>query len=261
MPRALWKGTLTFGGVNVPVKLYSAIREERTTFHLLHDKDHARLQQEMVCSLDRRPVPKENQVKGYETAPGYYVILSADELDAVQQESGRDIEVTDFVDADEIDPRFYERTYYLGPDGDAPGYAALVRALGSGKTVGVCQWLMRRRYYVGVLKANDTLLTLVTLRYADEIVSTESLDLAEAKITEREMTTAKNLVEALVGEFTPGEFRNEYETELKKIVQRKAKGEKVVLKTPKAPRPTPADDLLDTLQESVRLARERRSAA
>ena len=159
----IWKGYINFGDTSIPVKLHTAIKEERIQFHLLHKRDHVKLRQQMVCAYEKQPVPAEAQVKGYEVEDGKYIIVDPRELEQTAPESSRVIEVHEFVKTEQIDPVFLERVYYLEPDGHLKGYNALAGALTEMGVQGVCTWTMRKRSYLGALQANGKILRLNTL--------------------------------------------------------------------------------------------------
>jgi len=183
--RAIWKGQIRFGTVDVPVKLHTAVKEERIQFHLLHKRDHVKLKQQMVCAYEKVPVPVEEQARGFELEEGKYVLVDPTELDQAEPEDSRLIEVHEFVKADQIDPVFLERVYYLEPDLHVKGYNALVGALGEMDLEGICTWTMRKRSYVGALQVSGKILRLKTLRYADEVISVKSLELQNIPLSER----------------------------------------------------------------------------
>src|SRR5512139_612659 len=178
----VWKGQIHFGDTTVPVKLHTAVREERIQFHLLHRRDQTRLRQQMVCAYEKEPVPAEEQSKGFEVEDGKYVIVDPAELDQTAPESSRMIEVHEFVKTGQIDPIFLDRIYYLEPDIQdiqGKGYNALVKALKDLDVAGICTWVMRKRSYFGALQVRGKMLRLNTLRYADEVISVGSLGLQD----------------------------------------------------------------------------------
>jgi len=223
--RAIWKAVVTFGGISVPVKLYTAVREQRVQFNLLHDSDQVRLQQQMICTKDEKPVEREHMVKGYPVEEDRYAIVGAEEIESLEPESSREVEVLDFAARDELDPRYYGRPYYLGPDGEEAKFATLVRAIAERKEVGLCQWVMRKTSYAGILGSADGTLMLMTMHYGDEVRPTDELELKKAKLDAREMKLAKYLVETLQGEFDPKKYHDEYQRRLREMIAKKARGE------------------------------------
>lgn len=258
--RALWKGVVSFGVVSVPVKLYSAVHEERVSFNLLHDQDQQRLFQRMFCPADQQPVEREQIVKGALVEEGEYVLVEQAEIDALSPESSREIDVLGFTPASDIDPRYFERAYYLGPDGDEANFALLLQALRQSGQAGLCRWVMRKRPYIGAMGAWGDGLSLVTLRWADEIIP-PGIKLRAAKIDPRELKTAQYLVETLAAdEFKPQQYHDEYEARVRDLIQRKAKGEKIELGRPRTKPATRETQLLDVLERSVKQAKEKRHA-
>lgn len=252
---AVWKGFIRFDGHAVAVKLHSAVREERVRFHLLHGRDQARLRQQMVCQLDRQPVPPEEQVKGFEMAEGKYLIVDPGELEQ-QPESDRAIEVHEFVKAGEVDPLFVVRTYLLEPDNGVPGqgYGALVQALSAAGAAGICTWTMRKRSFWGALVAAEGGLRLNALRYADEVVPGESLGLTDTALSERELAIGTELIGRMTAPFEPEQFTDEHQAKLRELIEKKARGEAVPIKAPRQLRPTAPDELLSVLEESLKKA-------
>ena len=259
--RAMWKGVVSFRKIRVPVKMYAAVESTGISFHLLHAKDHVRLRQQMVCGLENEPVPSEEIVKGLEVDENEYVLLEPDDLAELEPEMDRSIAVTSFVDTEEVDPRYFDRPYHLGPDGDATGYASLVEALGSSGRLGICHWSFRKRFYNGALGARDGVLELVTLRLGDEVVETKTLDLPEVGLTQKELKTATYLVEELTGTFDPTQYRDDFQKELLKLIETKAKGGKVSRRKVKEPKATDSKSLSALLEASLDEVRGRQSAA
>lgn len=253
--RAIWRGVVSFGVFNAPVKLYTAVRSQRVDFHLLHDADCERLPQRMICPLDGEPVEREHTVRGFPIENDRYVLVEPEELEALDPEAGRTIEVLEFVKPEAIDARFFERPYFLGPDGQAGRLAALAEALASSGRLGVCCWVMRKRSFLGALGCFDGTLCVMTLRRAEEIVPRDTLKIPEAAVSEREMQTAKYLMNALAAEFKPRAFKDVFRDEVRALVARKARGGTVKPKTVRLPKPTASAGLLAALEASVKQAR------
>ena len=250
--RTIWKGYIHFANVNIPVKLHPAVKEERIQFHLLHAPDNNRLAQQMVCAVENVPVAKEEQTRGYEVEKGTFVIVDPDELKAVDPEGSRMIEIKEFVKNEEIDPRFLERTYYLEADNSEKAYATLAEALKETDRAGVGTWVMRNRNYVGVLRSKGRSLRLTTLRFFDEVVPADDLELPKASVNEREISTGMMLIKEMSGSFDPDRYHNEYEKKLRGIIEAKARGEKIRIPHPKRVKATPSDELLKALQQSLK---------
>jgi DNA end-binding protein Ku len=248
----IWKGEIQFGLVNVPVKLHPAIREDRIAFHLLHQRDRVRLRQQMICSSEGKPVPVEEQVKGFEVEENKYLLVDPDELEQTALESSRTIEVHEFVKAGQIDPLFLDRAYYLEPDANPQGYGALHAAFKELDVVGVCTWTMRKRSYLGALEVGGDILRLRTLRHADEVVKAKSLELPAIPLSEKELKIAAELIDHLAASFEPAKFRDEHQVKLRGLIDKKARGEKIVVVPPRRLKPTSASQLLKALEASLR---------
>lgn len=259
MARALWKGVISFGSANVPVKLYTAVRVQHVDFHLMHDQDEVRLQQQMFCSAEEVPVEREHIVKGFEVGPDEYVVVEPHEVAELEPPADRTIEVMTFVEAGQIDPRHFDRPYHLGPDGEDAKYAALVEALrASGKT-GICRWVMRKRSYLGLLEPAGEVMDLVTLRQGAEVTPTDQLELPTAKTNPRELKTAQYLVDELSGPFDPKQYHNEYQTRLAELVKSRAAGQELKMPKPRPRKPTGEAQLLKQLEASLGQVRKRKS--
>jgi DNA end-binding protein Ku len=253
----IWKGYIHFGKTDVPVKLHTAVKEERIQFHLLHRHDQVRLRQQMVCAYEKQPVPAEQQSKGFEVEEGKYVIVDPAELEQSAPESSRMIEVHEFVKTGQIDPVFLDRLYYLEPDIQeiqGKGYHALVKALKELDVAGICTWNMRKRSYFGALQARGNMLRLHTLRYADEVIPVESLGLEEVPLSEKELKIGSELIEKMSAPFEPGKFENEHQKKLQEMIEKKARGEKIAVLVPRRLKPTESDKLLQALEASLKKA-------
>jgi DNA end-binding protein Ku len=250
--RAIWKGNIHFKGVDVPVKLHGAVREERIQFHLLHRRDHVKLQQQMICAHEKVPVPAEEQIRGFELEEGKYLLIDPDELEQTEPEESRSIEVHEFVKSEQIDPLFLERTYYLEPDVHEKGYNALTAAMAELGVEGICTWTMRKRSYLGALQMRGRILRLKTLRHADEVIPAGSLELPEIALSEKELNIGAELINQLTAPFQPAKFENEHQKKLRQLIDRKARGEKIVILRPRRLKPTSSDKLLEALEASLK---------
>jgi DNA end-binding protein Ku len=248
----IWKGIIHFGETDIPVKLHTAVREERIQFHLLHEPDLARLRQQLICALEKRPVSADEQSRGFEAGEGRYILLDPEELEQTVPESDRRIEVHEFVKTSRIDPHFLDRVYYLEPDVQAKGYAPLAEALKELDAAGICTWTMRKRSYFGALQASGKVLRLNTLRYADEVVSVRSLDLQSAPLTDKELAIGSELIEKLTAPFEPRKYENEHQRKLQAMIDKKARGENIVVLSPRRLKPTEPDNLLQVLEASLK---------
>lgn len=252
MAGAIWKGEIRFGSVVVPVKLHPAVKEERIGFHLLHKRDRVRLRQQMICAAEEKPVPPEEQVKGFEVEENRYILVDPEELEQTALEDGRSVEVHEFVKAGQIDPLLFDRAYYLEPDGQPHGYGALHASLRELGVEGVCTWTMRRRSYLGALRVGGSVLRLHTLRHADEVLPAASLKLPEIPLAEKELKIATELIGHLAAAFEPAKFRDEHEAKLRDLIQRKARGEKIAAVPLRRQKPTSASQLLKALEASLK---------
>jgi DNA end-binding protein Ku len=267
MPRAIWSGSISFGLLNVPVKLYSAVSKQTVRFKELREGDGARIRHKRVAETDGKEVPYDKIVKGYEYAPDQYVVLTREELAELEPQRSRAIEIQDFVDLDDIDPIYFEQPYYLGPDkGAERAYALLVQALKESRKVAIARFVLRNKEHLAAIRAMEDVLTLTTMRFHDEVSSPKDLDgevFEEAKPKKpekRELEMAKQLVESLTGDFKPDQYRDEYREELLDLLERKAAGKEVVSAPTEEPKPTKAPDLMAALEESLAAVRTEEEA-
>ena len=241
--RAIWKGDLKLDSTKVPVKLYSAVKDQAVRFHILDAKTKTRVKQHMVNPETGDEVSNEEIQKGFEVEPGTFVILDEAELESLEPEASREIEVEQFVPPDEIAPEFYDRPYYLGPDGESAAYFALAEALQNQEKEAVVRWVMRKQPYVGALRAEDDHLVLFTLRNAEEVLSAKDLPRPAGRAPDKkELSMAKQLIELLKGEFDPKDFKNEYRERVMEFVEKKAKGHKPKLHLIKSKKTTTSLD-------------------
>jgi DNA end-binding protein Ku len=261
MPRAIWSGSVSFGLVNVPVKLVTATSPKDVRFHQLHDADGGRIQQKRVCSIDGEDVEFEHIVKGYDLGGGRYVIVEPEELAAIDVEATRTIDIEEFVDLTEIDPVYFEKSYYLVPDGvAAKPYALLVETMQRTGKVALGRFVLRTKQYLTTLRARDGVLVLATMLYNDEVVEPEDLDVptaADTQPSEREISMATQLVESLSAPFDAAKYHDDHREKVLELIEKKAEGE--IIAQPEAPAAAaPVVDLMAALEES--LARAKRSA-
>jgi DNA end-binding protein Ku len=225
LARAIWKGVIVTGDASLPVKLYSAVQDRSVHFRLLHAPDAVPVRQQMVHPETGDIVESSEIRRGYEVEPGRFVVLNEDDLTAVQPEDSRDIEILRFVPPASIDGRWYDRPYYLGPDGDAGAYFAFVEALRRSEREGLARWVMRRKEYIGALRLRVEHLVLITLRHAGEVVDASVLTAPAGRaLGDREIAMAEQLISALEGPFEPDEFRDEYRDRVMELVKSKAEG-------------------------------------
>ena len=258
--RAMWKGKLKIGGTRVPVDLYSAVVDKTVHFHILEEKTKERVKQHMVDPSTGEEVAADDIQKGYEVEPGTFVILTEEELESLEPEASCEIEINHFVPSTRIEPEWYERPYYLGPDGDAKAYFALAEALNNQQKEGVARWVMRKKQYVGALRAEGNYLLLVTMRHAEEVVSTEDLPSPGGRdLDQKEVKIATQLVEALAGEFDPSDFKDEYRERVMQFIEKKAKGKTTRLHAVKSKRAT--SSLTSALERSLKTLKKEKKAA
>jgi DNA end-binding protein Ku len=259
MPRSIWRGAISFGLVNVPVKLYSAVSKKTVRFNQLHDADGARIQQKRVCSADGEEIPYEHIVKGFEIAPDKYVVITPDELDALDPAKTRSIDIEDFVDLSQIDPLYYEHPYYLVPDtGASKAYKLLLEALRETGKVAIARVVLRSKEYLVAIRPAGEVLTMETMLFADELIPADRLDeLPEADVnaTDRELAMARQLIEAQASEFDPGKYRDEYRERVLELIERKAAGEDVAVQ-PMAEEREEVPDLMAALEQSLAAAKK-----
>jgi DNA end-binding protein Ku len=258
MARAIWSGSISFGLLNVPVKLYSAVSKQTVRFRELREGDGSRVKHKRVAESDGKEVPYEKIVKGYEYAPDQYVVLTKEELSELEPQRSRTIEIQDFVDLDDIDPIYFEQPYYLGPDkGAARAYALLVQAMKESHKVAIARFVLRNKEHLAAIRPMEDVLTLTTMRFHDEVTSPKDLDgevfeeEKPKKPDQREIQMAKQLIESLTGDFKPDSYRDEYREELLDLLERKAEGKEVVSAPTEEPKPTKAPDLMAALEESL----------
>jgi DNA end-binding protein Ku len=257
MPRPIWTGSLSFGLVNVPVRLFSAVAPKEVHFHMLHDKDGARIQQKRVCSAEGKEVPWEHIVKGFEIAKGRYVKVAPEELEKLLPEATRQIEIGDFVELAEIDPIYYDATYYLSPDrGAGKAYALLLQAMRRTGKVGIGHMVLRTKEYLCAIRPLGDVIALSTMQYADEIVPQDKLDDLPKKGDAppgKQLEMAEQLVQQLAGAFDPAKYHDRYREQVIALLEKKAAGEEIV--EPEAPeKPARIVDLMEALKQSLQTA-------
>lgn len=263
MPRAIWNGSISFGLVNIPVKLFTAVSKKNVQFHQIDARTGARVRQQRISSADGSEVPFEAIVKGYEMHPGQYVVVEPAELDALDPEATHTIDLDAFVDLAEIDPIFFDSPYYLAPleIGRKP-YALLVKAMEEEHKVGIARFVLRTKQYLAALRSVNGLLVLSTMVFPDEIQPSGAIDeldgLEDLNVSDRELTMARQLIESLSSPFVPEDYRDTYREQVLELLERKAAGEEIVMSPAPAPEPAPVGDLVAALERSVQAARSER---
>lgn len=251
--RAMWSGSITFGLVNIPVRMYNAVSPKDVQFHLLHDTDGVRIKQKRVCPADGQEVTNEHLIKGYEISKNRYVTIRHEELEGLDPKRTHTIEIGEFVPADQINPLYYEHPYYLSPDrGANKAYALLREAMARTGKVGIATVVLRTKQYLVALRPNGDALTMCTLFYADEVVPAESLEglPGDVKLQERELVMAEQLIESLTTRFDPAKYRNEYREKVLALIEKKAQGQEVVIQPP-PPEAPKVIDLMAALEASL----------
>jgi DNA end-binding protein Ku len=259
MARAIWSGAISFGLVNVPVKLFSATSPKSVRFHQLSGKTGARIKQKRVDSSTGDEVAFEDIVKGYELSPDQYVLIEPEELDALDPKATRTIDIEDFVDLAEIDPIYYDSSYYLAPSaGGAKAYRLLLDAMRESGKVGVGRFVLRSKQQLCALRPNGDVLTLSTMLFGDEVLSPDRLDeldaIDDAQATDRELAMAKQLIDTLSTDFDPARYHDEYRERVIALIERKASGEAIAVQ-PQAEEPAAAPDLMAALEASLAAVR------
>jgi DNA end-binding protein Ku len=257
MARAIWSGSISFGLLNVPVRLYSAVARRGISLRELRESDGARIRHRRVAEGTDEEVPYEKIVKAFEITPDRYVPLTKEEMAALAPEKTRAIEVQDFVDLDQIDPIYFDSPYYLGPaDGAEKAYSLLAKAMEETGKVAIARFVFRNKEHLAALRPNSGVLTLTTMRFADEVVPPGELEdvipAKQPKVAKREVEMAEQLIDSLTRDFDPSAYRDEYREELLALIERKADGEDVLAGvTTEEPKATKAPDLMAALEESI----------
>jgi DNA end-binding protein Ku len=255
MPRAIWSGAISFGLVNIPVKLYSAVSKKTVRFNQLDGKDGTRIQQKRVNPKTGDEVPYERIVKGYEISPDRYVVVKPEELESVEPRKTHMIEIEDFVEIDQIDPIFYDHPYYLAPGkGATKAYALLLKAMEESGKVGIARVVIRSKEQLVALRAQDGVLHMETMLFGDEVISPDSLeeipDASELEASAREVKMAGELIESLSAEFDPSKYRDSYRDQVLDLIERKAEGEEIAVQPDEEERPE-VPDLMAALEASI----------
>ncbi|HEV2828071.1 MAG TPA: Ku protein [Pyrinomonadaceae bacterium] len=258
--RAIWKGELKLGTTKIPVKLYSAVIDRTVHFHILDEKHLMRVKQHMVSPDSGDEVATEEIQKGYEIEPGRFVVVTNEELEQLEPEPSREIEIAEFVPPEAISQQWYERPYYLAPDGDEKAYFALAEALKNRNREGIAHWVMRKKHYVGALRSEGDYLVLVTLRNAEEVISARDLPKPAGRApTQKELNMAKQLIGMLEDEFNAADYKDEYRERVMEFIEKKAKGKAPRLHAVKTRRkPSSLDSVLEKSLQALK--KEKRAA-
>jgi DNA end-binding protein Ku len=251
----MWSGAISFGLVNVPVKLYSAVSRKTVRFHQLNGKTGTRIQQKRVDPSTGDEVSFEDIVKGYELTKESYVVVTPDELDALDPERTRTIDIEDFVEAVEIDPVYYDHPYYLAPDkGAGKAYRLLLDAMRESGKVAIARVVLRSKEQLVAIRPAGNALMMETMVFHDEVVSPDTIEElpeeADGKTSDRELKMAQQLIDSLTSEFEPERYHDEYREKVLDLIERKAQGEEIATQ-PEAPEPARVPDLMAALEASL----------
>ncbi len=262
MPRAMWKGSISFGLVTIPVELQTAVRSHRPRFRLLHAKDKSPVHYQRVCERDGKPVAWEDLVKGYEYEKGHFVVLTKDDFESAALARSRRIDILDFVDGDEIDERYFDAPYYLTPGtGGERAYAVLREALRDSGKVGVGRVILRQVQHLAAVTVVDDALVLTLMRFADELVDESTFSLPDRTVDSRELQLAQRLIDGLTAEWKPEKYKDDYRENLMKVIKSRMDGRKLTLDEHEPKRNANVVDLMERLKASLEGAGARKPRA
>lgn len=263
MAHAIWSGSINFGLVTIPVKLFTAVKTDELSFNMLHAKDEGRIKYERICSVDGKPVPWDEIVKGYEFEKGEYVVLTDDDFKKVNPEATQSVDILEFVELDKINPMYFDKPYYLEPTKQGRhAYALLRETLTQSNRVAIARVVVRTKEYIAAVKAIDDALVLELMHWASEIVTPDTLEIPDReKLPEKEMQMARMLVDTMsVEEFEPEKFTNKYRDELMTMIEARAAGKELPMPK-KAPARSKVVNLMDVLAQSLEESKKRRTGA
>jgi DNA end-binding protein Ku len=250
MPRAIWKGSISFGLVNAPVAMYAAISERNLHFHLVHKTDMAPIGYQKTCKRHKKPVPDKEIARAFDLK-GKTVLLDDRDFEAARAEGYHAITVLDFVPLDQIDPIYFERTFFLGPadEGAEHVYALLAKAVEKSELAAVCSYIFHQREHLGCLRSRDGVLLLEKLYFADEVRPHKEHRPGGQRIDRRELQMAQDLIDRMAGDFDIGRYKDRYRQQLMGVIRKKARGQKI--EVPEAPKAETAPDLMEALRASL----------
>ena len=257
MARPIWSGSISFGLVNVPVRLHTVVRDRQVHFHMMTPDGACRLRRKLYCPDTGKEYDFGETSRGYEVAPDQYVIIEDEELDRLKPEQGHAVEIQEFVDLTDVDPVYFDRPYYVSPDkGGAKGYRLLVEAIEHSGKVGIARFVMRQRQHLAVLRVRDHALVLETMHYHDEVADISEMDLPKTSVNERERELAVQIIESMATTFEPERYTDEYREQLEELIRQRAAGvEETALE--EAP-PEPGGKVID-LMEALKKSLARRT--
>jgi DNA end-binding protein Ku len=261
--RSLWKGAITFGLISIPVRLYSAVEEKGLKFHLLHATDGGRVRYDRVCSIDGEKVTWDEIVKGYEYSKDHYVTFTDEELQALDVDSIRAIDVVSFVPLEDIDPIYFNKTYYVAPEASGlKAYRLLADALEAERQVGIAKVALREKEHLATIRLKDDIFVLETMHWPDEIRVPEFEELdKKVSVRDTEVKMARQLIQQLSDTFKPEEFQDEYRTKLEELVQKKVEGQEITVFEQPPEEPTKVVDLMEALKASVAEAKKKKGSS
>ena|SRR5688572_739111 len=255
---SLWNGSISFGLVNIPVNLYSASEERELSFHLLHKKDHSPIRFARLCKSDGQEVPNQEIVKGYEISKGRYVIMDEDDFKHANVKKSKSIEIFEFTDADDIDPMYFEKPYFIEPRQSDKAYSILLEALKRTNKVGVAKFVLQHKEQLGIVRASGDMLMLLQVRFPEELRKPKGLEFPKVKISTKEVRVAIQLIERQATKFHAARYHDEYSKDLRALIAKKAKGKAIKIKGTE-PVATKTADLMSELERSLRKAPPRRA--
>lgn len=251
--RTIWKGAISFGLIHIPVRLYTASKTRELKFKMLHKQDLGEIRYARICKADGKEIPWEDIVKGYEYQEGDFVVLTEEDFVKASPKKTRTIEIVDFTDENQIDTMYYDTPYYLEPEkGAEKAYVLLREALKRTKKIAVGHFVFKHHEHLGVIKAHDDLLILNQLRYDSELVNPKGLHIPKTQaVAKKEIDIALQLIDQLTKPFNPKDYSDTYTDEIKEIIKKKSKGQKVVIKKGEAPKSRKAHDIMELLKMSL----------
>ena len=250
MPATIWKGFISFGLVSFPVRLFSAARAERVRFHMLHKKDLSRVREVWFCAEEDKQIERSDIVKGYETGEGEYIVVEEEQLKKIAPPTATTMDILQFVGDDEVDPMFFESSYYIAHEGAAKPFTLFMKALTETRQNAIAKVSMHNREHVVLIRPSNGGLVLHTLFYPDELHESNKVEAPNSKYSAKELELAISLVKHLTGPFNPGEFRDEYRENVERLIEQQRKGQKIT--TIKQPRKAPVIDLMEALKRSLK---------
>ena len=263
MPRPIWSGSISFGLVNIPIKLYNAVQKKTLHFNQLHANDGGRIKLKKVCSQDGKEVANEEIIKGFEVAPDQYVTVTSEELEALSPQKSRNIVIEDFVNLADIDPIYYAHSYYLLPEKTAnKAYSLLLQAMSASHKVAIGKLILRDKQYLGAVRVAGNIIMLSTMFFDNEVVKADALDYVPEQISadQRELSIALQLIESLSTAFTPEKYHDEYRERVLDMIEDKTKGNQTIIQ-PAAPVQGKVIDLMSALEASIAEIKKKKPAA